>query len=107
MSGLGARLAACGPIVEAKAADRAREQLDPAASAGGWGDQLAGAWPALAPVFAASPYLFGLARRWPDRLHAILEDAPEARLDAVLAATSAQDGMPDEVRAPLRRLKAE
>ena len=63
----------CGPIVDAGAADRARDRIAEAASEGGWLPMLDEAWRALAPVFAASPYLFGLARRWPDRHSARLE----------------------------------
>ena len=44
----------------ARASDRRRGLLDRR----GW----SAAWPALAPVFAASPYLAGLARRDPERL---------------------------------------
>ncbi|HEY0598914.1 MAG TPA: bifunctional [glutamine synthetase] adenylyltransferase/[glutamine synthetase]-adenylyl-L-tyrosine phosphorylase [Brevundimonas sp.] len=97
----------CGPIVDAGAADRARDRIAEAASEGGWLTMLDEAWRALAPVFAASPYLFGLARRWPDRLRATLEEAPDARLCAILAATDALTGGADELRAPLRRLKGE
>ena len=104
---LHARLAPCGPVVDADAADRARERLAEAAGEGGWGDLLDTAWPALAPVFAASPYLFGLARRAPDRLRAILEDDPLVRLADILARTGALAGGADDLRAPLRRLKGE
>ncbi len=108
MSGpLGSRLAACGPVVDAVAADRARERLSEAANEGGWTDALDHAWPALAPVFAASPYLAGLARRWPGRLRLTLEAAPEDRLTAILSATAALTGGADEARASLRWLKAE
>ena len=104
---LGARLAPCGPVVDAVAADRVRERLSGAASEGGWSNAFEAAWPALAPVFAASPYLGGLARRWPERLRLTLEAAPEDRLAVILSATTALSGGADEVRAPLRRLKAE
>ncbi|HZW15868.1 MAG TPA: bifunctional [glutamine synthetase] adenylyltransferase/[glutamine synthetase]-adenylyl-L-tyrosine phosphorylase [Brevundimonas sp.] len=100
-------LAPCGPVVDSEAADRARERLGEAAADGGWEATLQGVWPALAPVFAASPYLFNLARRWPDRLRAVLEDAPETRLAALLAETEALTGGADALRAPLRRLKGE
>ena len=79
----------CGPVVDAKAAERARETVTPAAEGGGWAPLLAQAWPALAPVFAASPYLSGLARQAPDRLRRILEQDAEARLDALLEETRA------------------
>ena len=83
---LASRLRPCGPLIDAGAADRARERLAEAASEHGWVKVLEGAWPALAPVFSASPYLFGLARRWPDILRATLEESPDTRLTAVIAA---------------------
>ncbi|MDP3369922.1 MAG: bifunctional [glutamine synthetase] adenylyltransferase/[glutamine synthetase]-adenylyl-L-tyrosine phosphorylase [Brevundimonas sp.] len=108
MSGpLGPRLAPCGPIVDAVAADRARERLSVSAREGGWTDGLDAAWPALAPAFAASPYLAGLARRWPERLRLTLESPPEARFSEILSATTALTGGADDARAPLRWLKAE
>ena len=108
MSGpLGPRLVPCGPVVDAVVADRARERLSDAAGEGGWTKALDAAWPALAPVFAASPYLGGLARRWPERLRLTLETAPEDRLAAILSATGALTGGTDDARAPLRWLKAE
>ena len=108
MSGpLGPRLAPCGPVVDAEAADRIHERTSEAASEGGWRATLDAAWPALAPAFAASPYLAGLARRWPDRLRLTLEATPEDRLAAILSATTGLDGGADEAKAPLRWLKAE
>ena len=104
---LGERLAACGPVADAEAAARAHERLSGSAAEGGWGALLDTVWPALQPVFAASPYLFGLARRWPETLHAILSDAPEVRLDDIAARTIALTGGADDMRSPLRRLKAE
>lgn len=104
---LGPRLGACGPVIDAAAADRALERLNEAAAEGGWTSTLEAAWSALAPAFAASPYLFGLARRWPDRLRAVLEDSPAGRLAGLLADTDALAGGADDVRAPLRRLKGE
>jgi len=104
---LGERLAACGPVTDAEAAARAHERLSGSAAEGGWGTLLDTVWPALQPVFAASPYLFGLARRWPDMLHAILSDAPDVRLDDVLNRTIALTGGADDMRSPLRGLKAE
>ena len=97
MSGpLGALLVPCGPVVDAVAADRVHERLGEAARERGWTDALDAAWPALAPVFAASPYLGGLARRWPERLRLTLETAPEDRLAAILSATEALTGGADE-----------
>ncbi|WP_298162631.1 bifunctional [glutamine synthetase] adenylyltransferase/[glutamine synthetase]-adenylyl-L-tyrosine phosphorylase [Brevundimonas sp.] len=104
---LGERLAACGPVVDAEAAARAHERLTGSAAEGGWGAMFDAVWPALEPVFAASPYLFGLARRWPGTLHAILTDAPEVRLEDIAARTIALTGGADDMRSPLRILKAE
>ena len=103
----GTRLAPCGPVVDAVAADRVHERVAEAAREDGWSAAFEAAWPALAPVFAASPYLAGLARRWPDRLRLTLEAVPEDRLADILSATDALSGGADEVRAPLRWLKAE
>ncbi|MGO4411085.1 MULTISPECIES: bifunctional [glutamine synthetase] adenylyltransferase/[glutamine synthetase]-adenylyl-L-tyrosine phosphorylase [unclassified Brevundimonas] len=108
MSGaLGPRLTPCGPVRDAMAAERIHERLVEAAAAGGWRATLDAAWGALEPVFAASPYLAGLVRRWPERLRQILETAPGTRLAEILAATDAIDGPADEAKAPLRWLKAE
>jgi glutamate-ammonia-ligase adenylyltransferase len=98
---LGARMRPCGPVVDAKAAARTREMLGEAAS-------IAAAWTALAPVFGASPYLAGLARRDAARLAAILESDPDTRLADLLVRTAAvADGDPGAASAALRRLKAE
>ncbi|RZJ93609.1 MAG: glutamine-synthetase adenylyltransferase, partial [Brevundimonas sp.] len=107
MTNLTQRLTPCGPVVDAPAAGRLHERLVEAAAEGGWGETLAAAWPALAPVFAASPYLAGLARRRPAQLRTILESEPEDRLDAILTETAALSGPPDALKAPLRVLKAE
>ena len=55
----------------------------------GWADELEAAWPALAPVFSASPYLGGLARREPARLRRVLSQDPAVRLKAILRAARA------------------
>ena len=108
MSGsLGSRLVPCGPVVDAMAADRTRERLTQAASERGWAAALDAAWPALAPALAASPYLAGLARRWPDRLQVLLSADPVQRLSDILSRTQALTGGADEAQVPLRRLKAE
>ncbi|CAN5242995.1 bifunctional [glutamine synthetase] adenylyltransferase/[glutamine synthetase]-adenylyl-L-tyrosine phosphorylase [soil metagenome] len=104
---LGSRIAPCGPVLDADAAARARGRLAEATENAGWLPLLEASWPALEPAFAASPYLFGLARRWPERLKAILEDDPEVRLTAVLAEVEALTGGAEEMRKPLRLLKAE
>ncbi len=102
------RLAPCGPVVDTKAAARALERLAPTAEHGGWIETLRQSWPSLAPIFAASPYLAGLATRVPDRLRRVLTDSPEARLEALLTAVGDLAGAPaGEVEAGLRILKGE
>lgn len=100
-------LRTCGPVIDNDAAGRAHERLSESAGAQGWSDLLESAWPALAPVFAASPYLFSLARRWPEALRAFLEQGPDRHLADVQARTAALSGGADAVRSPLRRLKGE
>ena len=93
------RLKPCGPVVDAAAGKRAREAL------GALDD-----WPALEPVFAASPYLTALAKQDRERLNRVLNDPPEARLEAILAATKRLEAHAREieaVRVGLRRLKGE
>jgi len=101
---LASDLRPCGPVVDAKAAERAREVVAETV----WTVELERTWPALAPIFAASPYLSGLARRDPQRLADLLADDPDARLADILARTEAVAGlMPDQAQAPLRLLKQE
>ncbi len=104
---LAGTLTPCGPVVDARAAERARETLAEAAASDGWSALLQGAWPALAPVFAASPYLSSLARQAPDRLWRILGEAPEARLGALLAEARSAGSDVEGGGARLRRAKAE
>ena len=101
------RLAPCGPIIDAKAAERAYEAILKRvgeASAG-----VEAAWPALAPVFAASPYLAGLARRDARRLPSILDADPDVRLAQILTTAEAVAAEPDfeTARRVLRELKAD
>ena len=106
MSRLAHQLRPCGPIIDAKAAERAHDILAPAAQNQGWAEDLAAAWPALAPVFGASPYLAGLARRTPARLGALLAAEPEAMLRALLdQAHDAGDLPVAEASAALRQAK--
>jgi glutamate-ammonia-ligase adenylyltransferase len=101
------RLKPCGPVADPAAAQRTREVLLIEAKEQGWEDALIGAWPALAPVFGASGYLAGLARRRPGDLRAILTEAPDDRLAAVLFEAEAAGGLPPaEGGAVLRRAKA-
>jgi [glutamine synthetase] adenylyltransferase / [glutamine synthetase]-adenylyl-L-tyrosine phosphorylase len=104
MSVMAGRLRPCGPVVDARAAERAREIIADTV----WTPELEQAWPALAPVFGASPYLAVLARRAPERLAALLADDPQARLADILTRTVAvADLMPAEAERPLRLLKQE
>ncbi|MCW5759883.1 MAG: bifunctional [glutamine synthetase] adenylyltransferase/[glutamine synthetase]-adenylyl-L-tyrosine phosphorylase [Phenylobacterium sp.] len=97
-------LTPCGPVLDAKAAERAREIIAGVT----WTPELETAWPALAPVFGASPYLASLARRNPARLASLLADDPDKRLADILARTAAvADLSPREAEAPLRLLKQE
>ena len=107
MAALAHLMKPCGPVVDADAADRARERLVEAAETDGWSALFDVAWPALAPVFGASPYLTHLARRPPERLRSILAASPDDRLATILAEARALEGEPDDVKAPLRRLKGD
>ncbi|RAK58760.1 glutamine-synthetase adenylyltransferase [Phenylobacterium hankyongense] len=98
---LAEQLRPCGPVVDAKGAARTREALGEAAA-------IEKAWPALAPMFAASPYLAGLARRDPPRLTTLLSSEPDARLQDLLARTAAvAQGETAAAEGDLRRLKGE
>jgi glutamate-ammonia-ligase adenylyltransferase len=103
---LAARLRPCGPVIDKAAAVRVRERLG---ESQGPDEIIAAAWPALAPVFAASPYLSQLAVRAPERLARILQSDPAARLAALLRAAKAAGAKPDveAVGLELRRLKGE
>ena len=109
MTTLADAITPCGPVIDAKAAERALDRLTDPAAAAGWTAVLDHARPALAPVFAASPYLAGLATRAPDRLHRVLNEAPESRLDSLLAATATLEAgaSAGEAEKGLRDLKAE
>lgn len=90
----------CGPVIDAKAAERTREILADSIEIS--------AWEALAPVFGASPYLAGLARRRPEALSETLAGDPQARLEGLIADALAQGAAErDEARRRLRELKAD
>ena len=101
------RIRPCGPLVGAGVSPLTLDRIAEAASEAGWSDLWTAARPAIEPVLAASPYLAGIARRWPERLQATLAADPEARLAEILVATRALDADPEAVRSPLRLLKAE
>ena len=93
------RLRPCGPVFDPAAAARVREVLAGSKA-------VDAAWPALEPMFAASPYLSGLARADPKRLERMLASEPNSRRAAILAAT--RTVAPDARAAGrLRQLKAE
>jgi glutamate-ammonia-ligase adenylyltransferase len=97
-------LTPCGPIADEKAAARMRETLAAAIP----GDRLEQAWPALAPVFGASPYLASLTRRDPKRLDDLLGSKPDVRLADILARTADAAVLDTETASTrLRELKAE
>jgi glutamate-ammonia-ligase adenylyltransferase len=98
------QLKPCGPVVDDKAAERLRGVIAEAVAP----SRLEQAWPALAPVFAASPYLSSLARRDPKRLDALLADDAQARLEDILVRTvAAADLSTEAATVALRTLKAE
>ena len=74
----------CGPVIDGRAGDRAREALETHAAAAGWSDVLTVAWPALVPIFSASPYLAALATREPDRLRRISDEHSRRVLEHTL-----------------------
>ncbi|MBX3479930.1 MAG: bifunctional [glutamine synthetase] adenylyltransferase/[glutamine synthetase]-adenylyl-L-tyrosine phosphorylase [Caulobacter sp.] len=90
----------CGPVIDARHAARTREIVESDLGAGA----LDPVWPALEPIFAASPYLSGLARRRPKALALTLAAEPLARLDGLLADAAAQAGEEDAALAA-RRLR--
>jgi glutamate-ammonia-ligase adenylyltransferase len=101
---LGDQLRPCGPVADAKAAARAHAIVAPAVAP----EALDAVWPALAPVFGASPYLVSLVRRDPARLAALLGADPDVRLADILVRTAAAAGLAgDDAGVALRLLKAE
>lgn len=101
------RLKPAGPVHSPGAAERLHETLAEAASADGWLEVLNTAWPALASVAGASPYLSGLMRRRPAQLRRILESVPDRHLDVIIAETDALTGDAEAMKSPLRVLKAD
>ena len=110
MTSLAEQIRPCGPVTDAAAAERTFEVVAAAAAQDGWSDRLATARDALAPVFAASPYLAGIARQRPDVLNRVLSHDPAEGLARILAETEALEADPpaqDQVAQGLRALKAE
>jgi glutamate-ammonia-ligase adenylyltransferase len=108
-SPLGDILAVCGPVTSPEAAARAYERLSESAEVAGWRGRLEASWPALEPVFAASPYLASLSVRSPERLRRTLSRPAGEQLERLLATASALGGDAElaPVGATLRRLKGD
>jgi len=104
---LAARLGPCGPVLDSPAAQATFEQLSRAAREDGWSSSLMQAEAAIRPVLSASDYLASLMRRWPDKLKQVLAVDPDVRLAQILATARTLTGGPDDVREPLRLLKAD
>jgi len=99
---LAEHLRPCGPVIDARRAASLLDSLAAPAAEGGWRAALEAASGALAPVFAASPYLASLAIRRPEALGRILSREPDETLAGILA--SAGEGPPES---SLRRAKAD
>ena len=105
---LAEHLTPCGPILDAPAAERVFEALTKASAKDGWSALLDKAWPGLAPIAAASPYLAGLMRRSPDRVRSILCASPEDRMEQVIQDCQSVLAMtPEAGGRVLRGLKAD
>ena len=107
MARLGERLKPCGPSIDPQAAARLRESL--ARDLGSEPAILNAAWPALEPIFAASPYLNALARTDAVRLIRILSNDPDEHLERLLQSASAAGYQKDIqiAQTNLRHLKSE
>ncbi len=91
----------CGPVVDSAAAERARERLN------GF-EAIDEAWPALAPIVSASPYLASLAVRDPERLERLVGGEPFALLADILGRVDAASVLQvNEAGQALRGAKAE
>lgn len=97
------RLSVCGPTLPSPGLETLQARLADAVP----DPVLQSAWPALAPVFAASPYLASLARRRPEALGRILVHRPEDSLADILMQTRALEGGAEAMKRPLRLLKAD
>jgi glutamate-ammonia-ligase adenylyltransferase len=94
----------CGPIVDPRAAERARQSLSEALE--GDGAAVRDGWEALAPVFSASPYLTRLAIRGAASFDRLLGRDPDAELEDIIDQTQAAQALALSAgRAELRRLK--
>jgi glutamate-ammonia-ligase adenylyltransferase len=102
---LASRLRPCGPVLDPEAANRALDAAQAVAARDGWAASLEQARRSLAPVLGASPYLATLVRRQPERLGAILSQAPDARLETILADVAAVEASEHEMASAQRRLR--
>nr|WP_226635988.1 bifunctional [glutamine synthetase] adenylyltransferase/[glutamine synthetase]-adenylyl-L-tyrosine phosphorylase [Brevundimonas poindexterae] len=100
---LGQCMTPCGPTLAAPGLETLKSQLAETMPA----TLLDASWPALEPVFAASPYLALLARRRPEALERMLAARPEDTLADILMQTRALDGGAEAMKRPLRQLKAD
>ncbi len=95
------QLRPCGPVADPAAAERTRHRL-------GESPVIEAQWPALAPIFAASPYLAALAARDPARLERLLQGEPGVLLTAILTRTAGATTLSlADAGGALRRLKSE
>ncbi|HEX8234203.1 MAG TPA: bifunctional [glutamine synthetase] adenylyltransferase/[glutamine synthetase]-adenylyl-L-tyrosine phosphorylase [Caulobacteraceae bacterium] len=102
---LAASLHPCGPVCDEAAAERVRGRLAGSGREAGWLPLLDQAWPQLAPVFAASPYLAGLAFSDGARLRHLLARAPKESLEHTIESAAAASNAPETAASKLRRLK--
>jgi glutamate-ammonia-ligase adenylyltransferase len=95
-------------VIDPAAAQRTLDRIRAADLATDAIAQIETAWNALAPIFAAAPYLATLAGRRPRRLAALLLSDPEERLEDLLVRTrSLGEGAGAGAGEGLRLLKAE
>jgi glutamate-ammonia-ligase adenylyltransferase len=87
-------------VIDTAAAERARDPLPDS-------EALERAWPALAPVFAASPYLAGLARRDGSLARTLDADENDRLAEILQAVRDAANGPPEAVAGVLRAAKAQ
>ncbi len=100
---LGQQMTPCGPTLASPGLETLKTQLAEAMPA----TVLEATWPALEPVFAASPYLASLARRRPEALEPMLVARPEDSLADILMQTRVLEGGAEAMKRPLRQLKAD
>lgn len=96
------------PATNIHAASRLHEFLQRHARAHDWAQTLELAWPALEPIFSATPYLASLAKAIPSRLKQILQSNPDDHLALIIQKTTQINDLNVNLgRAELRQLKSE